>query len=278
VNAGGSQLWTVNGVLVTENHSGFQKIAPDGTGGVFITWAHFFTGNIYVQRLTQAGGAFFPNDGLLLTTAPAFYQEVINAGNGIGISAWVDFRNPGQPGIYAARFVAASPTPVRWIGFYGKQEGRNNRLTWITASEENNEAYIIQHSEDGVNFQDIGSVNGRGNSAVRSEYHFIHYLTPPGKNFYRVMQKDLDGSRSYSHIIFLEERINNFRIYPNPAGENLNINLEPGHGSLTILDASGRVVFTVAEPLPNNQFDISKLPRGYYTCRYNGKTIPFIKQ
>ena len=76
------------------------------------------------------------------------------------------------------------------------------------------------------------------------------------------------------------------KVYPNPAGDILNIDLtgmSEAEGTLSILNFEGK---TVLSRQVNNEgvlsLDISSLPTGIYLCRYSNateiKTVKIIKQ
>lgn len=73
IDAGGTALWTANGVAVCSN--GFAQagaaIAPDVSGGAFIAWADFrtaFTPAIFAQRVNGSGVAQWTADGVAIAT------------------------------------------------------------------------------------------------------------------------------------------------------------------------------------------------------------------
>jgi hypothetical protein len=71
-----------------------------------------------------------------------------------------------------------------------------------------------------------------------------------------------------------------FRAYPNPAAENLNLEMDqPLGGTLRILDVSGRVLQTTLLPAAlNHTVDVSHLTSGLYIAQLNGATLRFMKQ
>ncbi len=76
------------------------------------------------------------------------------------------------------------------------------------------------------------------------------------------------------------------KVYPNPVGDILNINLtgmSEAEGTLSILNVEGKIV--LSRQLSNAEvftLDISHLPTGIYLCRYSNaneiKTVKIIKQ
>jgi len=91
--------------------------------------------------------------------------------------------------------------PVEWVDFHGFAENGNNILRWTTASEINNEGFIIEKSVDGINFSPIGDVSGKGNFNGLSHYNFVDSLIKEELNYYRIKQIDFDGAFDYSKII-----------------------------------------------------------------------------
>ncbi len=82
-------------------------------------------------------------------------------------------------------------------------------LSWSTASEENNALFVVEKSSDGVEFINIGSVEGAGNSAELREYTYLDIMATGERNYYRLKQVDADGGFSYSDVILVVQA------YPN---------------------------------------------------------------
>lgn len=113
------------------------------------------------------------------------------------------------------------PLGVSWLNFSGINQDDQNLLTWITASETNNDYFTIERSKDGKEWIELGQVDGAGNTNRMIYYSFIDYdpLFPFG--YYRLKQTDFDGVYSYSKTITIsrEKLDGNFvsKIFPNPA-------------------------------------------------------------
>jgi adenylate cyclase class IV len=95
--------------------------------------------------------------------------------------------------------------PVELLSFFGYQENLKNKLEWNTASELNNEKFIIQRSE-GEKFYDIGIVKGLNQP---TQYEFIDDNFDPSYKiiYYRLKQVDFDKRFEYSDIISIENDI-----------------------------------------------------------------------
>ncbi|RMG80116.1 MAG: hypothetical protein D6714_15285 [Bacteroidetes bacterium] len=86
-------------------------------------------------------------------------------------------------------------------------------LTWSTAQEENTTSFVIEKSEDGTAFAEIGSVKSAGDSDEIREYNFLDVMTNEARAFYRLRQLDADGTFSFSDVILImPEYQNNFMV------------------------------------------------------------------
>ncbi|MFM7729332.1 MAG: hypothetical protein ACKO7B_21715, partial [Flavobacteriales bacterium] len=131
--------------------------------------------------------------------------------------------------IYYPYFVGAAPVllPVELIRFEAKTFGQSVRLEWTTASETNNDYFVIERSTDGADYLAIGSVNGNGTTSAVSEYEFVDPKVPYGLLYYRLRQVDADG-KTASHppvVVRVEKRDMTILIHPNPSKGNPSIDL-----------------------------------------------------
>lgn len=125
-------------------------------------------------------------------------------------------------------------------------------LLWVTASELNNDRFIIEKSPDGINFFPIGQVPGHGTTSVVHNYTFNDPNPFNGYNYYRLKQVDFDGTFSYSNIILIdvsaavvvnETRLEN--VYPNPTGGDLHVVMavaKPGNMTLKVYNIIGELL------------------------------------
>ncbi len=114
--------------------------------------------------------------------------------------------------------------PVVLVSFYAEKENNRTILNWYTASETNNDYFNIERSSDGINFEVIGKVNGKGNTSGVSVYSFADENTPSGKIYYRLMQYDYDGISTSSYVISVDnETTLALQVAPNPFGNATEI-------------------------------------------------------
>jgi Secretion system C-terminal sorting domain len=117
------------------------------------------------------------------------------------------------------------PVPVTLTSFAAKETAKGIQLNWQTQQELNNAWFDVQHSYDGVRFNNIGRITGAGNSAVVKNYQFIHEGTAPGQNFYRLAQTDFDGKVNYSQVVQLSTKGTHYtiNISPNPVTNSIQL-------------------------------------------------------
>ncbi len=98
--------------------------------------------------------------------------------------------------------------PVEFVEFIGKYENRRNELSWITASEKENDFFTIERSVDGISWVTIAEPNAEGNSFTLNEYAYTDYSFLPNTiNYYRLSQTDMDGkSETYYKIVAIDDR------------------------------------------------------------------------
>jgi hypothetical protein len=97
-----------------------------------------------------------------------------------------------------------SQLPVSLVAFGASKEADGIELNWITNSEINNQYFAIEKSIDAVFYQEIGLVNGAGNSNTVQNYTFLDQQEITGQVYYRLRQVDYDGTINYSQAIVIE--------------------------------------------------------------------------
>jgi hypothetical protein len=109
--------------------------------------------------------------------------------------------------------------PIELLSFTGKNIKNLNYIEWQTASEINNDYFILERSSDGENWIEIDKQNGAGNSTSLLTYTYNDsFYTRGSYNFYRLTQVDFDGSRETFYPISINneddfKEIKSIKIY-----------------------------------------------------------------
>ena len=99
-------------------------------------------------------------------------------------------------------------------------------LDWNTAMEVNSSQITIQRSADGQNWDDLATIQAKGNSAITTAYSFIDEHPLSGNNFYRLQLVDIDNSFTYSEEkVIRTATIGAVSFFPNPARDYVNVSL-----------------------------------------------------
>ena len=166
--------------------------------------------------------------------------------------------------------------PISLIDFSAKLYNKDVLLEWSTASEENNDYFIVQKSSDGYVFEEMEIVDGAGNSNMILNYQSFDNMPFEGTNYYRLKQIDIDGQYTYSNIVVIKTLSDDIiSVYPNPSDGIMNIESSENIEVL-IYSSIGQVVASYHfEKNSLNKIDISNQPKGLYFVCYivNDKRI-----
>lgn len=165
--------------------------------------------------------------------------------------------------------------PVELLDFMAYAEGKHVQLEWHTAREVNNDYFTIERSKDGINFNDIGRMEGAGTYEGISNYKFLDTQPIAGLNYYRLRQVDFDGTSSYSELRLVDfEGGESLTVYPNPTSGILYFNTSEAPEDIRIIDAKGMVIRKITGS--DAPLDLSDLPAGVYTYRVQLRQNVFI--
>jgi len=133
--------------------------------------------------------------------------------------------------------------------FTAKIENRSVLLQWITGSELNNDEFIIESSQIGESFEEIGTMDAVGNSSVPTTYTFTDNQPGAGANYYRIKVVDINGEAVFSEVRVVRIDVDQpiFTLYPNPVktGGQLTLAFETPtnvQAELQLFDMMGRHV------------------------------------
>jgi hypothetical protein len=178
--------------------------------------------------------------------------------------------------------------PVEIHSLAGINQGDRNYVSWITASERDNDYFTLERSVNAVDWEYAGTVDGAGNS-MTSKYYGLHDHTPYFPiTYYRVKQTDFNGAFSYTEVIAVNaDRQENgalvSEVYPNPAdgytafiytGETVS---QANPLNLRVMDEQGQLVMNynyveLASGAPST-LRTSDLAAGSYTMIFTQGSI-----
>ena len=184
--------------------------------------------------------------------------------------------NPPDQGIAVGNlsFQKSVILPVSFTNVTAKAEANQTVILWETAIENNNNYFEIEKSTNGQLWTKIGMVHGKATSSIPTDYSFSDPVIQTGTAFYRIMQVDLDGRRSYSEIASVTRTHEHFKakVYPNPVDASSVISFYTDHDDevkFTLIDIGGRTVKTDVWPVfkGTNELSLARFPemhKGHY--------------
>lgn len=166
--------------------------------------------------------------------------------------------------------IAATPLPIELLHFNASPAFDGSvRIEWSTASERDNDHFMVQRSADTHDWSDLLRVNGAGNSnTVR---HYVEYDPTPlaGLSYYRLRQTDLNGDSSYGPSVpVLLEAADDLFLYPSPASSVVNVVCRDPRDvqAIRLFDDLGRLMAApVLHDGQTSRIDLRHVPSGTYT-------------
>jgi len=183
---------------------------------------------------------------------------------------------PSPTGIVAGDCSTTITLPVKLTEFFGKCVDNKNALFWQTATEINNDYFLLERSADGIIFEPAGQITGRGNSSSPVNYTYSDENSSEKYKYYRLKQFDFDGTESVSQLIYIQDYCNN------DSGNLSSIQFDQENSEINILvfsetesqvtvsisDILGRKIFSdnylIIEGYNNLQHRLDNMPKTVY--------------
>ncbi|MCI4668963.1 MAG: S8 family serine peptidase [Bacteroidia bacterium] len=182
---------------------------------------------------------------------------------------------------------AENSLPVEWLYVDGKQRANNIEITWGTATEVNNDKFVVE-KKSGDLFVPLAQVKGAGNTTQVQNYSFVDRDPKPGSQVYRIKQVDFDGRFSHSplvEVLFSDENYFNVDNYLSSSEARLKVNLfnlKNQVAELNLLDLQGRELANwVLKPVSEDQpfeLEIPSVSAGVYILQMRQQGFPIDNQ
>ena len=155
------------------------------------------------------------------------------------------------------------------LGFRARSFGTEVALDWATATERDNDHFVVERSQDMINWSEALTVDGAGDSQYTIQYSAVDRAPYMGLSYYRLVQVDHDGTETVSDAVAVDrnELRKGLMVAPNPSSDHMSIMLPLGteDGDLYLVNELGQRM----DPRPNIasdrvELDVSTLPNGVY--------------
>jgi hypothetical protein len=143
-------------------------------------------------------------------------------------------------------------------------------------SEENGEAYSLERSKDGNNWELLATIPARNPGAEVTHYVFIDDQPISGLSYYKLTLRTTDGTIGFSAILGVNtENIEDVVIFPNPTSDHITVRFSKPvqNVKISIVDAGGatREMYT-SDSMIEETFHLP-YPCGLYFVRIESETF-----
>lgn len=161
--------------------------------------------------------------------------------------------------------------PVTLLDYQVELTGNQDVLnTWKVVNDTRVARYEVERSADNNSFAVLGNVASSRSSGI-SQYTYTDQQPFRGWNYYRLKIFEDNGVRySPTRKVFIGAT-NLFTLYPNPASDYIYVVLPAAadsRSSLSLIDNSGRIIYTQVPQSTTVRLTLTKLPAGVYHVRY----------
>jgi hypothetical protein len=182
----------------------------------------------------------------------------------------------GTFGLEDITIASAVPLPVTWNGpVTASMVTGYPVVRWSIATQENNNAFVVERSADDHTYSAISTVP----QTTEADYSFTDRTAPPGTQYYRIKQVDIDGKSTYSNTASVKIPAAMLIVYPNPVTNKLTVTNVKADDLLKLTNISGQVLL-IQRGAGSVEMNLSGLPAGLYllTSQQERKTIRIVKQ
>lgn len=269
--------WSPSGVPVGSDNI----IVPSGVTLTLSTdWVVFF--NPGVNTLTIDGTLVLNNAGISLNSYDILTVntggQIIASGVGAFISSGVTgFFSTLTPGLFpmiGPLVINNGALPITLLFFRGQPMENRVILSWASETELNFDYYRIEHSSDGHKFEMLDRVKGSAHSDQKKYYKYTDNSPAPGKNYYRLVSVDLDGSSEEFNVISIDYQPEKalVNVYPNPVTSGENVFIQPNFkwasgSKIEIIDLQGTSIINSSINNASLELSTSQLSAGLYIIR-----------
>jgi hypothetical protein len=186
--------------------------------------------------------------------------------------------NAGANCTYSMSANNTVPLPIEMMSFDLVKKPGVVVANWSTASEKDNAYFVVEKTEDGSSFTEVGRVTGNETTSETHNYSFSDDNPTYGVSYYRIKQVDRNGNFSYSHMRAIEYKDvmgSNFEVVPNPsesmAGVALTFNKSiTSDFVVSVFDISGTLLYSRIESIKGNKIELPNFEKGFYIVQVTG--------
>lgn len=181
------------------------------------------------------------------------------------------------------RIEGTGAIPIQLLDFNAQIVDETTQLNWSTATESNNDYFLLEWSRDRVNFEELTKIDGAGTSREIQKYNFTHINNQNGLFYYRLSQIDFDGKVEMYDVVSISKKLdNNYEIKSNFDFNTIEIEFDNvgEKNELQIYNLEGRLLhkYILSKGQNNLKMNISNFKPGMYISLFINETEAIAKK
>ena len=178
--------------------------------------------------------------------------------------------------------------PVTLKEFTARLSNSKVELRWITTDEKDNATFTIERAGADQHFSSIGSLPGAGDNTGEKVYTFTDASPLTDLSFYRLVQTDIDGKKTYFEIRKILNQAGNISsvlVSPNPFSSDLTAFITVDRSQkvyVTLTDMNGRILKATSGIYSpgSTEFRLKStdLAKGVYLLKISGENFSASKK
>ena len=241
--------------------------------------------SVVLQNGAQAKNVFWKVDGAVTMANNVTFKGTIIGGGAISIGTLSTLvgrglTSNGNINTADINAVIASPCestiPVTWLYLKAKAVQNDVLVEWATIYEFNNNAFVVERSKDGKNFQALATVQSVGESTKGQNNYSFTDKEPFSLTYYRIAQTDNNSSvKKYSPTV-LAALDQSLKVTHYVQGNYIyveTIGTEATAGSMELYDINGHLISAqkIMMSKENSTYKIEKPQQNGIYILYIGK-------
>ena len=166
--------------------------------------------------------------------------------------------------------VACSLLPVELLDFQAQNNGTENTVSWKAAQEERIGAYILERSENGMDFTELRKVELSTSLEAVKDYRVSDPLPGKDMTYYRLSTLEKSGARKFYHMVALENQAASWTGTAYQSGGELIVQLRgdvPAGSVIGLYDLSGNRLADATISGSRETIPVSHIASGIYSVR-----------
>jgi hypothetical protein len=242
-SAGGSCTYnaTFSITLLQNSLKVVQIDLPAGSSPAQVCFGNRLGSTMTSLPCINSGGSNFgnPDNNVTISSSPVTSVTIPCSLSTITFNASTSAQNNGNNCFSGTATATASPAPLKLLFFKAYSDNQKTYLNWETASEVNFDRFILQKSNNAIEFTEVNTIPASSNK----QYEAVDENPGLETTYYRLKILDKDASFSYSKIIEVKKNgASEPMVYPVPSQGEVFLKGVESFDFYQLLDVSGNKI------------------------------------